>query len=150
MIQRKQTLFLLELLFLGIALLFVPNSTIVTPNSSVSVCLLPLQAPFVSSTSHYTAIALNMAGLALTLITIFLYKRRELQMKLCYVLLIIWILLAFMVVTGNFVEKGVEITTLERNYSALVISVFAMSAAMLAARFIRKDIDLIRSADRIR
>lgn len=150
MIQRKQTLFLLELLFLSIALLFVPNSSIVTHTGAVSVCLLPLPAPFISTTGHYVAMALNFAGLALTLLTIFSYKRRELQARLCYSLIVIWALIGFMTGFWTFAEQGVEVTEVQTNYSGVIISVFAILAAVLAARFIRKDIDLIKSADRIR
>ena|SRR6218665_3923968 len=150
MIQRKQTLFLLELMFLGIALLFVPNSTLLTSSSSVSICLLPLQEPYTSTTGHYLAMALNFAGLALTVAAVFLYKRRELQLKLCYVLAMLWALLGFMLGLCNFVQPGNDVLSVQNNYTGVVISVFAIAAALLAARFIRKDIDLLKSADRIR
>jgi hypothetical protein len=150
MIQRKQTLFLLELVFLGIALLFVPNSTLVTSNSSVNICLLPLQTPYVSTAGHYLAIALNFTGIVLSVIAIFLYKHRGLQLKICYALTVLWALLGFMLGFWHFVKPGNEVLATQTNYSGVVISVFAVAAALLAARFIRKDIDLLKSADRIR
>ncbi len=150
MIQRKQTLFLLELVFLGIALLFVPSATVLTPNNSQGVCLLPLPGNFMSTTWHYIAMALNFIALLLALITIFLYKKRELQYKLSYILMMLWILLTVTTGLCPLVKPGSDITGVQTNYPVVVIGLFSILAAYLAARFIRKDIDLLKSADRIR
>ena len=140
----------MELVFLGIALLFVPNSVILLKESSVNVYLLPLKTPFASAPCHYAAILVNFLGLALSLTTIFLYKRRTLQMKLCYVSLILWCLLISLMAFCPFVTMGNGIVEVQTNYSGVIIGLFAVVAALLAARFINKDRELLKSADRIR
>src|SRR5690349_19567369 len=149
MIQRKQTLFLLELIFLGIALLFVPAATLLMPDSSQGVCLLPLPEAFTSTIWHTIAMALNFAALLLAFISIFLYKKRELQIRLCYVILLVWLVITFIITLMPLVKTGNNVTSIHTNYPVAVIGLFAVLAAYLAARFIRKDIELLKSADRI-
>ena len=67
MIQRKQTLFLLEVVFLAIALLFVPSNIIVKPNTSVNLYLLPPGNAYESSIWHDLAMYLNFICLVLLL-----------------------------------------------------------------------------------
>lgn len=149
MIQRKQTLFLIELIFLGLSLLFVPCQDIITATASTHVYLMPL-IDFQSTTGHLFAVILNFIGLVIATICIFLYKKRELQIKLCYALLAIWLVLPAMMLFCPFVVKTEAITEIKINYFVVAIAVFSIIAAILAARFIKKDIDLLKSADRIR
>lgn len=150
MIQRKQTLFLVQIAFLAISLLFVPVQFFGIP-TSLHVKLLPLNGEVYSSTSgHMAAIALNFAGLVLALATIFLYKNRALQVKLCYVILIIYLVIPAMVALCPFIEmKGVAQDT-DKNIFAYIISAVNVVSAYFAARFVKKDIDLIKSSERIR
>ncbi len=151
MIQRRQTLFLFQLVFLGIALLFVSIATVTTNNGTVNVYLIPFSDPAVTSTSgHLAAIALNFIGLILTFVTVFLYKRRELQVKLCYGLMVIWLILTLMMAFCPFVEKTNTVISVENSYFGTIIGIFGMLAAYVAAHYIKKDIALIKSADRIR
>jgi hypothetical protein len=150
MIQRKQTLFLFQLIFLGIALLFVPVSEVTTTTGKMDVYLVPLRSPLVSTSGHITAIAINFVALMLTFITIFLYKRRELQVKLCYALMVLWIILSLMMAFCPFVERTDVVIEIKNNYFGPIIGAFAVVAAFIAARFIKKDIELLKSADRIR
>lgn len=149
MIQRKQTLFLIELIFLGLSLLFVPCQDIFTASAATHVYLMPL-IDFQSTAGHLFAVALNFIGLVLATVTIFLYKKRELQVKLCYAILVIWLVLPAMMLFCPFVVKSETITEVRINYFVVAIAVFSIIAAYLAARFIKKDIDLLKSADRIR
>lgn len=150
MIQRKQTLFLFLSALLGLVLLFVSNQSLVTATGPVEVYLTPLQAPFVSTPIHFVAIALNFITLLLSFITVFLYKRRELQVKLCYVLMLFWIALALLMSFGSFAVIAEPVLGVQKNYTALLIVVFALLANFFAARFTKKDIALLKSADRIR
>ena len=149
MIQRKQTLFLIELIFLGLSLLFVPCQEILTKTTSTHVYLMPL-IDFQSTTGHLFAVILNFIGLVLATITIFLFKKRELQVKLCYALIAVWVILPAMMLFCPFVVKTDAILEVKTNYFVVAIAVFSIIAAYLAARFIKKDIDLLKSADRIR
>src|SRR5258706_14541250 len=117
MIQRKQTLFLFQLIFLGIALLFVPCNIIITSTGTHDVCLVPLKVPDISSTpAHMTAVAINFFTLILTFLTIFLYGKRELQLRLCYVLAALWAVLALMMAFCPFVEKNSLVVAVQINY----------------------------------
>lgn len=150
MIQRKQTLFLIELIFLASALLFVPTNIILTPADAFNVYLLPSTGNFISTSWHLLAIGLNAACLALAVVSVFLFKKRLLQIKLCYVQLVLWLGLAGILGAMPLVVMNGDITEIQNNYVGFAISLCAVIAAFLAARFIKKDIDLLKSADRIR
>jgi hypothetical protein len=151
MIQRKQTLFLFQLIFLGIALLFVPCAHVIANGISQPVVLVPLeQQSFHSTGGHMAAIGLNFVMLVISAITVFLYKRRELHVKLCYLLAALWLVLTLMLAFCPFIITDAPSETVETNYFASLIGAFATVAAILAARHVKKDIELIKSADRIR
>ncbi len=151
MIQRRQTLFLLELVFLAVALLFIPSQHLRTGTIPANIYLVPINEPGIQSTAgHMAAVALNFAGIIISFVTIFLYKKRGLQMKLSYVLAILWLVITAMIGFCPFAEGADKSTGLETNYFALAIGIFGIVAGILAARFIKKDIELLKSADRIR
>jgi len=151
MIQRKQTLFLLQLAFLSISLLFVPIQFINDATNTIGLTLLPLKdANYQSSTGHFGAIALNMAGIILALVTIFLFKRRELQVRLCYILMLIYLVLIAMIALCPFVTSIKEGFATKTNIFAYIICAVCVLSAFLAARFIKKDIELLKSTERIR
>ncbi len=150
MIQRKQTLFLFQVVFLGIALLFVPNAYVNTVSGSSSIYLIPVEDAAIHSTSgHLTAIILNFFTLILASVTVFIYKRRELQIKLCWLIMALWLIVSLMMGFCTFILPT-EGQSVERNYFSLVIGLFGIVATFIAARFIKKDIELLKSADRIR
>jgi hypothetical protein len=152
MIQRKQTLFLLELIFLGIAILFLPNQLIsAAKTSNFPLGFLPVKtSEFYSSPAHMAAIALNFSGIVFAFIAIFLYKKRNLQISFCYLSIVIWLTIASMVAFTSFINSTGNMIKVEKNFFAYIIAAMAILAGVLAARFIKKDIDLLKSADRIR
>ena len=80
----------------------------------------------------------------LTLITIFLYKTRKVQLRLTVVALLLELLLLFLFYreTQNFSQGTFSITA--------ALHVFIIIGLFLAARGIRKDEKLIRDSDRLR
>jgi hypothetical protein len=130
MIQRIQTIYLVLIELLFIALMFIP----VLNGATLYRLPLLLVAEFV------------IAALAVS--TIFLYKNRKLQMKLCNVgvllsLLVFAAVAAFpKIFTGNDADAVFGIGTW---LLALNIILF-----FLAGRGVRKDEALVRSADRLR
>ena len=151
MIQRKQTLFLFQLIFFGIALLFISSKTVTTSNASIDIALVPAASnSFQSTLGHLAAIGLNLLGLILTFITIFLFKKRELQIKLCYGLMLIWLTISLMILFCPFVKKSDGIPVEVVNYFSAILGLMAIVAVWFAINFIKKDIELIKSADRIR
>ena len=149
MIQRKQSLFLIQIIFLGLSLLFVPCQNISTKTVVTNVYLAPL-TEYQSTLGHLFAVALNFLGLIVATITLFTFKKRELQIKLCYALIAIWLVLIGMMLLCPFVVKTEEMIEVKINYFVVAIGAFSVLAAFLAARFIKKDIELLKSADRIR
>ena len=151
MIQRKQTLFLFQLVFFGIALLFIANHTVVEAEGTTDVFLVPFHNSHLLSTpGHTAAIALNFITLLLAFAVIFLYKKRELQVRLSYLLMALWLVLTLMLVLCPFVQNAATIQSINLNWFAVAIGAVAIVAAFMAIRFIKKDIALLKSADRIR
>jgi len=151
MIQRKQTLFLLEIAFLSISLLFIPVQFIISGTEQIPVNLLPLNSgPFVSTAGHFAAIGINALAFIIAIVTIFLFKKRELQVKLCYTLMGLYFILTGMLAFCPFVAETDAMSDIKKNvFGYALLGVMIISAA-LAARFIKKDIELLKSADRIR
>lgn len=151
MIQRIQTLFLLEMAFLSVSLLFIPVQIAASPTANADVSLMLLKhEQFLSSTGHMAAVAINFTGMVLCFVTIFLYRKRELQVKLCYVLLLMNLILLAMIIFCPFVQKNAVISTVHPTPLGHIIPAVIIVSAFLAARFIKKDIALLKSADRIR
>ncbi|MDO9001291.1 MAG: DUF4293 family protein [Bacteroidota bacterium] len=149
MIQRKQSLFLIQVIFLGLSLLFVPCQTIFTKAVATNVYIMPL-TNFESTIGHLFAVVLNFIGLILAVLALFLFKKRTLQVKLCYSLITIWLVLIAMMLFCPFVIKTEEIIEIRINYFVVAIGLFSVLASYIAAHFIKKDIALLKSADRIR
>ena len=152
MIQRIQTLFLLEIAFLSISLLFIPVEFLYDKiNAESIVQLLPLSGDvFRSSEAHYAAIVINFLNIVLCFITIFSFKKRELQVKLCYVLILFYLVLSIVVVFVPLIQPSENITDSKINILSCIIFGVCIISAFIAARFIKKDIELLRSTDRIR
>lgn len=150
MIQRKQTLFLLLSALSGLGLLFIPCYYVFLSGGKLDVFLVPIVSDEVQSgPGHLTAIGLNFTTLVLAFITLLLYQKRELQVKLCYAQILLWLTLTLMLSFCPFINAP-EGINFQNTYFAIPISVIGMVGAYLAARFIKKDIDLLKSADRIR
>jgi len=151
MIQRKQTLFLLLVVFSALALVMIPCNYIVHNGSTLGVSLFSLYTTELTGTVwHYTGMILDGVSLTLALITIFLYKQRVLQVRLCFLLMLLELGVTLIVSFCPMVEKTEGITSIENSGIASIIGVIGMMSAYLAARYIKKDIELLKSADRIR
>jgi hypothetical protein len=100
---------------------------------------------------HVVLIILAVAGGLLGLTAIFLFKNRELQIKLSYFLIIVTLLLplvAFLLIynEGTAMIEGAVIDDGAGIYVAGINIVFAF----LASYFIKKDQKLVESMDRLR
>jgi hypothetical protein len=130
MIQRIQTLFLLLAFGLSASLFFVPvwrEGCLV--EHAVRLCI-----PAV----------LTVAAAVLSLVTLFLYKRRTLQIRLC--------------IANTLVLAGFQ-GLIAFYFFSMESAVFFVPAAfpavaaaltLVAARYIRRDEKLVRAADRLR
>jgi len=89
---------------------------------------------------------LTIAASLFSVLAIFVFNNRKLQMKL--------IRMAIMVIAVIAVRLGLLFGSNEfdftLNYSCFALLSFAFSALVMAYRGVKKDDDLVRSADRIR
>lgn len=148
MIQRKQTLFLLAIVFIAIAQFFIPFQNIVITNGHWPICLMPGCSSDIMSANIYFPMALNSMIILLSIIIIFLYKNRVLQYKLANLLVVFnMFLVGLFFILSYSKEGGLQAISYQFGSFLPIISAFL---AYLAAHYIKKDEQLVRSADRIR
>lgn len=147
MIQRKQTLFLLALILTSISLLFIPVGTASYNGLPINFSLrLKNAGEFNSTLWHFAAVSLNALAILLAFVTIFIYRKRVLQIQLCYALMLIELAIALIV---SFCPQSHLFPT-ESSGLGIIVCIVGLMSAYLAARYIKKDIELLKSADRIR
>ena len=148
MIQRKQTLFLLQSLFFNIALFFIPNKYFYTDLLKKNILYL---IPIVnSSIGHYVAIIINCLMIILTLIVIFLFKKQSFQLTLSKILSFFWILLLLMILFCPFLNKETNDIKITTNYFSIFICFASFLTNIFACKLIKRDIELLKSSERIR
>jgi Na+-translocating ferredoxin:NAD+ oxidoreductase RnfA subunit len=137
MIQRIQSLFLVVVILCGVCLYLFPFW--IGENSI---------AKHLRSPTSITAVV-NLLSILLAVVCLFFYKNRKLQIKISYLLTVISILLALVLLvftTRIFKDDFENGHRLWPSYLPLIAAV----AAYMASRYIKKDEELVRSADRIR
>lgn len=157
MIQRIQSVFLIFVFLLGM-LLFVSPILGFTSYENTFV----MNAYHTLNLVDHTVISKNigigaMQGLValLALISVFLYKKRQLQIKLCKLnILLVAIQIAAIVLYIDVAKDAIFPTSpndvLIRIKYGAIIPILSLILLYLAVRFIKKDEDLVRSADRLR
>lgn len=155
MIQRIQTVYLLIAAILTGMLSLLPLAHGITADTTLcSVSIWGFTAPAPTPDS-YSGSWLNLAAgfvsiitAILAIVTIFLYKKRILQKKLCHILLVLLILLSV-----TLVAYLVQTSALFEGFKLSVICafpIFAFIMIILARKGIIHDEKLVRSLDRIR
>ena len=163
MIQRVQSIFLLAASAFIITLLFTSitvlggNDTIIEVKPFLFGDGVQESINAVAGVLYYT-IAIIISAL-LSVVTIFMYKRRDLQLRLCSLNIVL--LLGIQVFIGYILYKSDafvdQMNIVEPGFSAgIIYSVFnafpaiAMILTYLAFRYILKDELLIKSLNRLR
>lgn len=155
MIQRIQSVYLLLVTALMAVTLFAPLAWFALEAGEFSLYAFALEnaAGEAVQSTVYLGVLLALAC-ALPFLTIFLYKRRLLQIRLCVVELVLLL--------GATVMEGVYYFLCRRFFDALssvhmqgfrlsiALPLVCMLFAYLAARAIFRDELLVRAADRIR
>ncbi|MES2514968.1 MAG: DUF4293 domain-containing protein [Bacteroidota bacterium] len=148
MIQRKQTLFLLAVAVIAIIQIFIPFQIYTFNETSWQICLMPGCSADIISNNIYAPMIINNLVMVLSVAVIFLYRNRVLQYKLANLLILFNVFITglfFLLPFVNVSPAGI-INYSFGSFLPLVSAVFAF----LAAHFIKKDEQLVRSADRIR
>ncbi|WP_317898199.1 DUF4293 family protein [Aurantibacillus circumpalustris] len=150
MIQRKQTLFLLLSIFTSVALSLVTCNFVNFNGTKIGVSVSIIDSEGLHPNIwHYIGTAINAMAAILALVTIFLFKNRVLQVKLSYALLFLQLGITLIVSFLPVVKLG-EGISYENSILATIIGLIGAVGAALSARNIKKDIALLKSADRIR
>ena len=152
MIQRIQSLFLLGVVIISILLFFLPFSEKIAPDAVFN-----LELNHVTKTvgmvkevvsSQYLLMILNLFVAVLAFYTIFLFKNRKNQVKLCMLNVLFATLLLIFVFTQS--ESMLPTDVRPHYLTGLYLVALQIIFLVAAQRFIRKDEKLVRAADRIR
>lgn len=147
MIQRIQTVFLFLSAVLAGFLFFLPIASFDLGNEIVNLSIFGVE----NHSSALLLLILAVLMLAVPFLTIFMYKKRELQLKLSSLNVFLNALfcgLIFLFYVDNIQEK-LSVETVVYNFGVYV-PLINMVLSILAMRWIRKDIELIKSVDRLR
>lgn len=145
MIQRIQTVFLLLAASCFGVLFGVPMAISDTATAYF------LSDKVYAITDHPVLMTLTILGIAVSLITIFVFKNRKLQHKLVYIIITLAILLplaTFLLFTNE--SANIADSALVEDQIGMYIPIGAGLFGLLANHFIRKDDRLVKSMDRLR
>jgi hypothetical protein len=149
MIQRKQSVLLaLAALFL-VQLFIFPVYGFEKDNE---VLLFYIYGFGQISTDYFATIALNVFSIFLLVITVFVYKNRKQQMLLCKIatLLITGLIVAIFYFAENAKSLPELLGYTSEIRPMMIAPLAALVMVVLANRAIKKDEELVRSADRLR
>lgn len=153
MIQRIQSIYLLVITILMILPLCLPIAQIIIPATGrfefYTYGIIQTENEFPFKTYYWLLLCINITTILIAFTTIFLYKRRPLQLRLC-IIEIILCLLTFALAWFHLYRFSKD-TNVEIIYRiGFILPVIAAILSYLALRGILKDINLIKSYDRIR
>ncbi len=149
MIQRIQTVWLLLATILAVLIFFFPIAELSNENklmiySFESINLFGMVG-FIKTAYIFAGLTALIAFFSFT--AIFLYKRRDLQMRLCTIISLLDIFLVILIVVFSVNQaKNIGLTI---GLSA-IIPLIIFILVLMARRAVRKDDLLIKAADRIR
>jgi len=143
MIQRIQSIYLLLILILSSLLFFFPFQTNIVGFSEIK----DIQLSLLNTSNTYLFIAsvINLIVIINTATTILMYKRRPLQILLCHIISVNIIVLTVFMYIGSRQIEGLP--TYKLPY---IIPILNIILAQLARYYIKKDEELVKSANRIR
>ncbi len=156
MIQRKQTLYLLAAAVLMALTLFMPLATyfgqggeFVLKGLAVTDITDPAAPVATAVPVVYMTVLLGLAAL-LPLVVIFLYKKRFLQVRLCFTETVLLLgAQGFIAYYVYNLYKSFEVTSWKFGIAS-IFPLLALVFIVLAIRAIVRDHNLIKSLDRIR
>ncbi len=156
--QRIQSVYLAVVAIAGILLFFFPLANYYNElhgNYKFFLygvrCMDPEPGVNFSTFFTFPLVFLTVASLILTVATIFLFKNRLLQIRLCAFNVLTNIVL--IMVVFFFYAPRIKAMTLiepEYNYTGMVLPLVSLVFLILANRAIRKDEVMVKSADRLR
>lgn len=153
MIQRIQTLYLALTTFIAVLMIFMPVATLWVPNEAsyefYTTQVMQVSEPPIHIAYNWMSLILNAILILLPIVTIFVYKKRFLQMRLCVVNIVL--LLGMLVLMWVQISHMIgEIDADRQIRVAFGFPLIGIVLTWLALRGIIRDITLLKSYDRIR
>lgn len=152
MIQRIQSLYLLLVTALSVAVLFLPLGFLKTPTEMYEYTAFSIQKLLtgeVYALPIWILAAVLILAAALSLVSIFFYKKRKIQIRLCIFHGLIQVL--FYVIYAVFLFMFIGKTGAANSASfGMSLPLISIILDLLAVNAIRKDEALVKSWDRIR
>lgn len=149
MIQRIQTVYLLVVAILAVVMISLPVGSFVTPDYHMSELtnLALVSEEGVSDYAPWALFALQTVSAILALVTIFLYKKRMLQIRLT--------LFNMLVLVGYYVTLVIFVLNLKGDTSfvpswTVCLPLISIILSWLAIRAIGKDEMLVKAYERLR
>ena len=157
MLQRIQTIFLVLVIILGILFSFSPileysfNDLTYVMNAYKSVSIGDTSQ--IISKNMGTGVLQGLV-IIITIIVVLLYTNRPIQIKLCKLnILLIALQIAAIVMYNDVAKTAISANTenIELSFKfGAIIPIISLIMCYLAIHFIKKDDELVRSADRLR
>lgn len=150
MLQRFQSVFLFLISLVSALMIFIPFQRINTPDICYVLYLNPANIAEGVKPLIYLPFFLNVLVIVLSLMAIFLYKNRQLQMKLCTLTALLSFGLTACMLSLNYIDLPVQSEIAVTYAFASFFPLVNIILAFVAKRLIRSDEELVKSADRIR
>lgn len=162
MIQRRQTIYMLLSAIVSALLFFMPLASFDANGNVMKFTIFGIQNPLesltLSTTYTWPLVVLTILMVLAPIVTIFLYKKRELQVRLCrlnMLVTIIFIGLIFLYYESDLQQviaavEGDEHQLDVAYFIGMVFPLINLVLEILAIRGIKKDIELLKSIDRLR
>ena len=158
MIQRIQSLYLLVVAVACVLLFFFPMIEYISPGGTFKLFATGMRSysdvpGILFFWQTFPLIILVTGSFALSVITIFLFRKRKLQFQLVNVNVLINVLMIALVflVYSKFFEHRLVGGGIQASYQfGMYIPLISLVFLVLASRAIRKDEALVKSSDRLR
>lgn len=158
MIQRIQSIYLLLTVALGVALYILPLASLPLPSEAVvtagpemlKITIMGFDSPATPEPLPFLPLqALTGVGILSSLIALFTYKKRPIQMRFCAFGIIFQVLTGAMIVLYLWMIQK-DMNTVASYSVALVFPLIQAVLLYLAYKAILRDEKLVKSIDRIR
>ena len=162
MIQRRQTIYMFLSAILSALLFFMPLASFEAEGNAMKFTIFGIQNPIeslsLSSTYTWPLVVLAVLMTIIPVYSAFRFKKRELQIKLCrldMLLNVVFIGLVFLYYDADLLKviSAVEGDTYQLDVAYFIGAAFplvSLVCLILAIRGIKKDIELLKSVDRLR
>lgn len=147
MIQRIQSVFMFFSIVVSILLFFIPTVTYLNLNETISVSTNPFAMNEKMSSWVYVVVILNSFIVISLVYSFFSFKKRKIQIQFNSYSIIFTLLLIACFVALPFLNTEEYIKQINWLFYLLPVSVISL---FMSIKFIKKDEELVRSADRIR